>query len=302
MNLENQVTIVISLIAIVISLFALIFTVKMYLLKLGCRIKGSFGIGSSVACEDKYVSHLILENLKDRAIIIYKIYLQLGYNYYLEVEDFQSDPLVLKPFEIYKKDYEPIDFYSVNLNRILINDFIDNKKVKKRLVLSTSMGKYKIKSNIKYWDPISIFFKNYTTALIRPMRSMYKGKSYGENVKFIIDIIKNGKTDTIAIYPEDYRIRKLKKFNFTRESLESKETIEAFLYKKAIDGLLNCDDFTVHEVEKWREEVYEWKDKKVIIAEYYNWWTSKVVGFIYTKYDNYKLNKENKELEIKRNK
>ena len=65
------------------------------------------------------------------------------------------------------------------------------------------------------------------TALIHPMRSTYKNKFYGSEVKFIVDIkTEDGKEKTIPIYPRDYEIRRFKKFSLTRESIESKEALE----------------------------------------------------------------------------
>ena len=51
---------------------------------------------SSVDCDDPYLSSLVIENLKDRAITIFEIYLKVGSNCYIQVEDFGSKPLVLR--------------------------------------------------------------------------------------------------------------------------------------------------------------------------------------------------------------
>ena len=52
---------------------------------------------SSVSCSDNYISSLTLENLKDRAVVILKIYLRLGHGYFVEIEDFENSPLILRP-------------------------------------------------------------------------------------------------------------------------------------------------------------------------------------------------------------
>ncbi len=266
---------------------------KTYLLKSGANIRASYSIcSSSVSCEDQYISNLILENLKDRAVAIFKVYLRLGHNYYVEVDNFEDEPLILMPFEVFRKSYDPIDLYSVNTNRILLNELFEKKDIKRRIVLSTSDGKFTVKSRIEHWDPVMDFFNNHMTGVIRPMRSTYKGKSYGINAKYIVDIkLENGREEIIPIYPRDDEIRK---FRLTKESLESKEALEELLYDKVGEGVLNCEDITVYEMEKWLKEVYEMDHKKVIKAPYYNWFMFNLVGPIYTKISDYRLKRKNK--------
>lgn len=283
MKLEIIISGIISIVALLISITALIYTVKTYLLKAGAHIRGYFSIHSSICCEDKYVGSIALENMKDRSTVIFKIYLLVGRNYYIELENFEDEPLILKPFEAYSKQYNPVDFYSVSMKRIKLNELLDSRKVKSRLVLSTSDGMYEINEWIKRWDPIVNFFNNHMTAVIQPMRSTYKNKCYGSNAKYIVDIkTENGKEETIAIYPSDYEIKRFKKFSLSKESLDSKENLEYFLYEKADEGVLNCTDIVVHDIESWRKEIYDDHDKKVINAKYYGWFTYVVMGRIYT--------------------
>ena len=284
---STVITITISITALVISITALIYTAKTYLLKQGLDIRGSFSIVSSISCEDKYVSGLVIENMKDRSTAIFKIYLLLGHNYYLEIEDFEDAPLILKPFETHSKQYDPVEFYSASTKRIDLNNLWDSRKHK--IILSTSDGKYVIKKRINKWDPIPDVFKNYMTAIIQPMRLIYKNKSYGSNAKFIVEIeLKDGKKETIPIYLGDYQIRKFRHFRLTKESLNSKETLEEFFHQQRIKGLLNCTDINIHDIEAWREEVYANDYKEVIRAEYQNWFVYFVIGRIYTIASNFK--------------
>ena len=205
MNSETIITGINSIVALLVSIAALIYTVKTYLLKSGSHIRGMFSVHSNIACEDKYVGSIALENLKDRATVIFKIYLMVGRNYYIELEDFEEAPLILKPFEAYSKQFEPVDFYSVSMKRIRLNDLLNSAKVKTKIVLSTSDGRYEVDEWINRWNPIIDFFRNHMTAVIQPIRSKYKDKSYGSNAKFIVDIkTGDGKEETVAIYPRDY--------------------------------------------------------------------------------------------------
>jgi hypothetical protein len=239
--------------------------------------------------------------LKDRAVVIFKIYLQVGHNYFIEVEDFEGDPLTLRPFEIFNKEYDPIDLYSIGMGRILLNDLLDDKSVKRKIVLSTSEGKYIVKDYIKYWDPIGLFFQNYATAIIHPLRSIYKGKSYGSNAKFIVEFkMESGNDEIIPIYPRDYELRIFRHFSLTKESLESKEALEVYLYEKVIEGIIKCIDVIVYNMVDWRNEIYEDENKKVITAKYENWFEYYVIAWLESRFSDYRLKKQNQSLKPKR--
>ena len=236
------------------------------------------------------MSSIVLENFKDRPVVIFKIFFLVGRNYYIELEDFDEEPKILKPYEVYSKQYDPVDFYSVNMRRIKLDDLLDSKSVRSQIVLSTSHGKYVVKEWIKRWDPIGDFFKNHMTALIHPMRSAYKNKCFGSEVKYIVDIkTEGGREETIPIYPRDYEVRKFREFRLTRESLESKDSLEEYLLEQAFNGALNCTDINVHDIEAWRNERYLDDYKDVIEAKYYNWFIYFVVGRLLTKFSDMRL-------------
>ena len=62
-----------SISAICISTVALLVAVKNYRRKAGIFVRGSFAISSSRDCDDRYVSDVLIENLKDRAITVFSI-------------------------------------------------------------------------------------------------------------------------------------------------------------------------------------------------------------------------------------
>lgn len=302
-SLTSITSMFLSFVALMISIIALVYTAKTYLLKTGAYIRGSYSFYSSITCEEQYIHHINLENLKDRAVVIFKIYLKVGHNYFIEIDDFENNPLILRPFEIFYKEYDPIDLYSIGMGRILMNDLLDDKSIKRRIVLSTSEGKYIVKDPINYWDPIGLFFQNYATAIIRPLRSTYKGKSYGSNAKFIIEFkMENGSEEVIPIYPRDYELKKFKNFSLTKESLESKESLEEYLYGKVIEGTINCADVIVYDMESWRNEIYEDENKKVITAKYANWFEYYIIARIESKISDYRLKRHNRSINSKRGK
>lgn len=289
-------TLAISITAMIVSIIALVYTVRTYLLKSGSNIRGSYGMcSSSVTCEDQYISSLTLENLKDKAVIIFKVYLKIGHSYYLEIEDFDEEPLILKPFEVYKNTYEPIDLYSINMRRINLNSLLSNEKISKKIVISTSDGKYVIRSWIIHWDPVYDFFKNQLTAIIQPRRATFRGKSYGLNAKYIVAIkTENGKEEIIPIYPRDAEIKKFRNFQLTKDSLDTKDRLEEFLYDQVSAGFLNCEEIVVHDRSTWLDEIYESENKETIEAKYHGWFFYNVIGHLITKLSNRRLRRKNK--------
>ena len=289
-----EVELIISIIALSLSCTALIFIARNFWRKSGIQIRGMYCISSSTYCNDKYVSNLTIENVKDRSVVVFKIYLFVGKNYYIEIEDFEDNPLILKPYEAYSKQYDPLDFYSVSTRKINLNKLLDSRKIKSRLVLSTSEGRYEVKEWIKRWSPITDFFKNHMTAIIIPMRGTYKEKCYGSNAKYIVEFkTEDGKEETIPIYPRDYAIVKFRKFRLTKDSLESKENLEELLYQQAIEGNLNCVDIKIHDIAAWRVDAYK-DHSEEIEAEYYNWFKYKVLGRLYTYISDKKLKYKNR--------
>jgi len=227
-----------------------------YKRKSGLRLRGTYVTTSTIACDDNFVSRVIIENMKDRAITIFGIYLRLGFNVYVVVEEFGANPLVLKPFETYQRSYDPIEFYSVNAKRVRINELLRDDKVRKRLVLSTSDGRYTVRRYLRAWDPVHTFFRNYMTAIVRPIRSTFKEKAYGSNAIFLVEVkLSDGNEQTVPLYPEDYRIRRFRNVRLTEESLKSKPALEELLSRERDAGNLEAHSIRVHDLRKMRGRV-----------------------------------------------
>ena len=259
-----------SLAALVIALIALLYTVRSFSRKEGARIRATYVFQSTIASNQKHIFEITLENMKDRSVAIYKIFFRLGHNYYIELEDFEGSPLVLEPFGTYSTQYDPVDFYSENMRRFDISELWDDKRQK--VVLSTSEGKYVVKERIKKWDPVGDYFKNYSTAIMRPERLKLKGKSYGSNVKFVVEFKHDiGEDEVLPIFPEDYRVQRLRNFMLTKESLESEESLDAFLKEKIVGGLLDCQDFKIWDMVAARERAYKDYQSEIYQATPTSW-------------------------------
>ncbi|RHW36683.1 hypothetical protein D1B33_09795 [Lysinibacillus yapensis] len=291
----------ITLSALIISILALIYTVRTYLLKSGEKVRGSYGVTSTVDNEDIYLSRVTLENLKDRAIVIFSIYLQVGENYYIELEDFEEEPLILKPFEVYRSHYDPILFYSVNTKRIKLDDLIEDRNVKKKIILSTSNGKHVVKPFKKHWNPISLFFKNHLTAVVSINRLKYKGIGYGSNIKYLIELSYDKEEDiVIKVHQNDYQVKKFKSFTYTKECLENKDTLKQFMLQQREEGKIDFVNIEVHDFKKaYLDRLKSFNKNEIIEAKYYGKMKYHIIGKLYTVYSNLRLKYENNK--IKRN-
>ncbi len=290
----------ISITALLISIIALYYTIRAFSLKAGQRFRCSYSTTSSFECEDKYIKSLIVENLKDRAAIIFKIYIKLGLNNYLLIEDFSDAPLILKPFEVYYKEYDPILFYSLGSDITKVDKLIENKKVKKKILLTTTNGKYSVKSSTKQWDPIIPFFKNHSTALIDPIRFKFRDKNYGRNVKFLIIVTQDsGEEYIISVYKDDYRFKRFSKFQLTKESIETKVSLEKFLELQKKNQKFEYKNIEIIDFKEEVERVINEYPKEVIQVESYNFFQYRIVAKILTIIDNYKMYKTNRQSRMK---
>jgi len=277
-----------------VSVLAFVVALMNYRRKAGQYVRGSFSTTSSVACNDMYLSSLVIENLKDRAITVFAIYLRAGTNYYIEVENFETSPMVLGAFQTYRKEYGPIEFYSVNLKRISLRPLLGARKTKLRLVLSTGDGKYVVPLEIRRWTPTITFLRNHLTAVIRPVRSTYKGQHIGGNVRFVIDFQnEDGRDEIVPIHPRDFEVKIFRDFQLSQEALETKETLEAFLQRQAESGKLVCKKWTVIDMQAWRDRQHSDYSETYVEAPVYGPLQYYVIGRLSTMYLNWKQRREN---------
>lgn len=283
-----------AIVAVCISALALYVATKNYWRKAGVHLRGSFSIASSRDCDDQYISYVILENLKDRATTIFTIYLRVGHNHYIELEDFSDKPLLLKPYESYHREYGPIQFYSINMRRIDLNSLLSDMKIPKRLVLSTSEGKYVVPTAIHRWSPIGDFFRNHMTAVVRPIQAIYKEKYVGGNISYVVEFVgDNGQSEVVPIHPEDYQLKIFRNFSLTRESLASLAALKEYLNEQQRNGKLACRDFTVLDINTWRDRANESYSRDRIAAEYIGFFKYHVVGRVVTRLADRRMRIEN---------
>lgn len=234
--------------------------------------------------------------MKDRPLVVFKIYIKIGHSYFLELENHENDPLIIPPFEVYKNNYDPIIFYSVNTRRIKIDNILSDEKTKKQILLSTTDGKYKVKTGIIPWSPIPLFFKNYMTAIIIPKRLMVDNKSYDINIKYLVRFTHGDEKSVVAIHADGFSIIKFTNFKLTKESLETKDALSGFLENEKEKGNISYEEIDIIEYQKECIERFNLDKIQTFKAKPYSFFQYHIRGRILSFIDNIKTNIKNKKL------
>lgn len=250
----------ISLIALFVSSFAFIVALLNFNRKIGTNISGSYVVRESTNSNYVYIDQIILQNNKDAAIAIYAIYIKMGYNNYLLVEQFNTEPFIIKPYEIVIRKYGPVENYKIGLMKVDIDKLLWNKK-KNTLMLSTSYGKYIVQKRNKHWSPKTVERRNSTVNIINPYYSKYNGEIIGTNIKYILQI--EGETP-IPIEYDAYIDKLFNNFSLTYDSLSSAENLVLFLVEKQKEGLFTSKKFQVHDFETYRKKMDRFSSKIIV--------------------------------------
>jgi hypothetical protein len=256
---SEQVVFWVTIITAWATIISLAYTALAFRLKSGIHIRGTFSlVSSSVSCQDGYIKNITIENLKDKAVVIYGIYLRLASNCYLVLEALDADPLILKPFEAYTKEYDPVDFYSMSMKTLDLRQMLKAERINKiRIVLSTGEGLYHVKRSIRIKRAYELFFRNYLTSIALPIRSVHKGRAYGGNAIYLIELVNSSDEEVcIPIYPQDHEVQRFREFPLTRESLDSRDSLEEYLRIRMEEGVLRCASLNVIDMKARRENLY----------------------------------------------
>ena len=294
--MESQLTelaLYIAFASFAIAALALVFVVRGDRRKTGLDIRSDFSVKSAVWSKERWVSEVRLENVKDRSINIYRIYLVVGHGLYIEVEDFTEKPLELGPYGVYQKQYDPIEFYSHGLRRV--TGVLGENVKRRRIVLVTSQGRHDSKSSMmKSDDPmLDTILKNHWTDVVRPERLSYKGRSYGSEAKYIVTFVDGDKEEIIPIYARDDEVTKSRDFKLTTEALESKQALEFFLRTQKAVGKLSYGHLEVFEFGSIRHRIIV-EYPKTIAVVHQGWFRYNVLGRWLTIWQNWNLERRNK--------
>ena len=300
----NNFETVIAITSAIISVIALIFTVMAFWLKKGAKITGYINFCSSIESDDDYPAGIILENNKDKAIVIYKIFVRFGLNCYLLIEDFGTNPLIIPAFETYKKEYEKIISYSMNMKRVSINNLIKNPKIKRKIYLATSDGKIVVSSPKKQWDPMTLVFKNYGTLYIIPDRIYYKGNAYSRKTLYIVELKKDGKEEILSFTSEDSHLIKYKNIFkgdliFSKEAFDSVGNLKSYFIKLKKQQMIEFDEIQVIDFQEYIKINYRINDDKTFEIPNLNFFQYYVLGKIFKRKEERRIKELNKKIKNK---
>lgn len=241
----------------IVSVIVLYFTVKSWQLKHGQSVRASYGI---TITDKPYVSSVIIENLKDRDLVIFAIYLKFGSNVYLDLLDIDDSydryhhiipSLSTRVFEL----GEPL-YYTESSREVDMEDLLRNYR-NGSIILLTNNGKIKAKKIKHGWNPIVQYFKNYGTCYVRPRRFYTKEavpssrqqrenyidySSYHKSVHYIVTLrFKDGNEYDFEI-PPFYDYVPFSKLKFTPESLVSCESLKRFFLENRSSGNVDFEE------------------------------------------------------------
>lgn len=274
----SEVAPYIAIASFVVATWALLFAFAGYRRKTGLALRYDYAVSSSISSKDNWVCDVRLMNTKDRPATIYKIYVEDGPGIYVELDDFADDPLTLEAYGVFHKNYDPVDFYAINTTRI--HGLLKDPTAGKRLVLTTPEGRHFPKRGIRAHDDpfLDTLLKNYTTAVARPLRLPFKGRSYGSEAKFLVTFASDkGDDERVAIYPNDYEIEKFRTFTLTKDSLASKDSLERFLQLQVREGKLPDGEIQVLDLNRIRSEKFG-DYSTSLVAPRRSWFTYNVIG------------------------
>lgn len=238
---------------LVVSLLALYFASKNYLRKSGVNVAATYGQQGNFSSKDSYISSVILVNKKDKPLIIKHFYLKISENLFIKLnsDSWEDEYITLKPYESLVHKLPPKLGYFCNMRKVIgINDILNNKKIKKQIVLDTIDG-------IVYCKPLKI-----NTVILKSLTNLYTGhivghggkfineRPVGDNVLYFIELVTHNDLDSFFVINPDKKESYLDgKLSFDHEILWSdngKTHVEDVLNIAIGTGVLNWKSFAVH--------------------------------------------------------
>lgn len=248
-----------SILGFLVSAIVLYITFQTWKLKCGEKVRGEFGICSSIESSGYYINNVTLENLKDKDLVIKEMYIRFGRNIYLDM--FMKDSAnenyvhIIPPLSTIEFKFGPAFAYTERCDKVTIEALL-HKNIwrNSRIILITNEGKLTVKRAKKGWSPEFYYFNNYGTQIIQQHRYYSDNSVYGKNgiehsaidystygdktlylVKLLLD---NGKIVTYPIY-EKYQVIKFENLQFSDKELETCDTLKRFIEKEKETGNIN---------------------------------------------------------------
>ena len=276
----DNLNIALMLLSIIIATIAGVFTYFTYKLKIGQKARACCGITYSK--DLPYISSVIIENQKDKDLVIHEVYVRFGPDIYIDLLDKDySDRynIVVPPLSVKEIKFGPVFMYNVNTQRVDVGALF--KTTKYKVVLSTSHGKLICNDWNKGWSAISESLSNHHVVVAHPNRIYstssvyYKDNfetpavdysSYSKEVKYVVKLItKDGEKMYCEIYDSDRKIKLFKDLTFSEDVLKDEDSVRKYLNKAKDKKLVNFTKIEeIYNVRKMMDSTLELYQDEII--------------------------------------
>lgn len=302
---SQELNILLMLLSIIIATIAGVFTYFTYKLKVGQKAKACCTITYPKGLP--YISSVIIENQKDKDLVIHDIYVRFGPDIYFDLldKDFSDKyNIVVPPLGVKEIQFGPVFMYNVNTHRVAVERIF--KTTKYKIVLSTSQGKLICNDWDKGWSAISESLNNHHVVVANPNRiystsSVYfknifetpaiDYSSYSDEVKYVVKLItKDGDKMFCKIYDNNKKIVLFKDLTFSEEVLKDEDSIRKYLNKAKEKKLVNFSKIEeIYNVQKMMDSTLELYQDEIIELKSENPLHFYTIGYINSKWEYIKL-------------
>lgn len=289
--------------SLVVAVLGVWFAVAQYRLKRSIKIGATWGYSQSAFFNDGYVNSVTIKNLKDKTEAIFGIHLRLGHNVYITLDELETSPLTLLPFETITRTYKPVTFYGCNSHKVNLNKAFKSNRRKAAIVLSTSQGRYVTESLRMHWQPVMESLSNYNVAALQCVQVKDKKPNGQEFIipsttQYIVRYTQNNdrmSSDITRAGP--WFSYNHKCFNLEPKHLESTDILETHL--KSLSTLESQEGIDLSSIEVLN--VSELSEMKRMNEHYTQegelkpsgWFITRVIGKILYFVSHYRMNRSN---------
>lgn len=268
-----------TILSFFISVIVLYITFQTWKLKCGEKVRGQFSVCSSIDSSSPYINNVILENLKDKDLVIKEMYIRFGCNIYLDMfmKDSPNENYVhiIPPLSTIEFKFGPAFAYTSRCNKVSIEKLLEGDIWKNgKIILITNKGKLTVRNAKKGWSPKFYYFKNYGIQNIQQYQyyshnSVYgKNKiehlaidysSYGDKTLYLVQLLLDN--NEIVTYPifKKYQVAKFVKVKFSEKNLETCDNLKQFLEAEKKVG--NVSYVEIRNIIDFQSNIKEFNDK-----------------------------------------
>ena len=254
-ELGTMIAIVIAAASFTVSIIVLAFVVRGDKRKAGVDIRCNFSVSRSIYSREPWVRSITLQNEKDRSVAIYKIYLEFRHGFYVELDDFTANPVVIGPYGVWHQQFDTVEFYSANMHRLA--NIFDEQRHRMRIMVATSDGRHYPKPPKRAFDPITYgLSKNFSTTTVQPVRLQLDGVHYSSAAKYVCTLTDpNGREHRYPIFSDINIAQTVHGVRLTAGSMQSSDSVRQFMLLQIQDEKINAIGVEVLDLEPFREDL-----------------------------------------------